>query len=198
MVRVASYNCQQSQRRALRFLTQTAVADDVACTQESGTRLSLGSYIASTPNFRSAHGYLNDGCVVVTTTLERVSASTDIRIRAGSNNNRSALLVRLRRGLIVVNVHLTSGNRPRARRELAHIVAHIDQRYRNSAWLIIGDFNHDPTANYPAPLYVAEGPAHEGGWVLDWAISNRPLDPYTYPRYFGSDHAPWGVDVDVG
>ena len=200
MVTVASYNCQQSQDRALFFLTNTAAGADAMCTQESGTRLALNSYSANTPNMAVADGFINDGCMVVTSTKDRVQASESLPIRAGKNQNRSALLVKLRGcGLIVVNVHLTSGNESRSKPELTDIYNHVIQKYPKKApWLIIGDFNHDPRDFSDAMgVQFACGPEHSGGNYLDWAISNANIEPGSYPRYFGSDHGPWYVEVNI-
>lgn len=185
------------QYRALNFLTQTARDCDAMCTQESGTRLTLQSYISTTPNFASADAYQDDPCALVTTTAQRVQKTMDLPIKAGLNWNRSALLVQLRSGLVVVNVHLTSGNPGRARAELRDIIDnYLTKYYANASWLIIGDFNHDPRDDYPN-LNIVAGPDHQNGSVLDWAMSNVGIVAHAYPRYHGSDHGPWYVEVNV-
>jgi endonuclease/exonuclease/phosphatase family metal-dependent hydrolase len=199
MPRISCYNCQQSHARTLQFITNTAAGSAAICTQESGTRMALNSYITSTPNFMCAEAYINDACAVVTQTNERVSQQSSILLHAGSNHNRAALLVQLRQtGLIVVNVHLTSGNIGRSRDELRQVYQHIQTHHAAAPWIIIGDFNHVPTgAGYPGVLF-AQGPQHSSGNYLDWAMAGNVanLQAGNHPRYHGSDHGPWFVDVN--
>ena len=199
MPRIASYNCQQSPDRAMHFLGNTMGAGvDASCTQESGTRLALRESFTNIPNMLASDAYMDDPCILVTHTDARPAASTSIPIGAGLNGNRSALLVQLRGGLVVVNVHLTSGNEPRARQELAEVHQYIRDHYRDSPWLIIGDFNHDPRADYGG-VQFARGPRHSSGSYLDWAMAGNvtAIAGGEYPRYHGSDHGPWYVDVTL-
>lgn len=199
MPRIASYNCQQSHDRAVRFLgARIAEEVDASCTQESGTRMALQESLAVVPNMMSADAYLNDPCALVTHTLTRASADATIPIGAGLNGNRSALLTRLRCGLVVVNVHLTSGNERRAREELVAVRQYLQDHHRGEPWLIIGDFNHDPQRDH-AGVHFARGPQHQSGSYLDWAMAGgvAGIAAGEYPRYHGSDHGPWYVDVDL-
>lgn len=198
MSRIAAYNCQQSHHRAVDFLSNRIKEGvDAACTQESGTRMNLGTHIATTPGFMGADAYSDDPCLVVIQTTDRVSAQETIDIHAGQNENRSALLVKLKSGLVVVNVHLTSGNPRRAKPELLQVFNHIKENHASSPWLIIGDFNHDPSGDYSS-VEVVRGPKHQGGHYLDWAIAGNvtSISANEYPRYHGADHGPWYVDVD--
>lgn len=200
MARIAAYNCQQSHHRAVDFLSNR-VQDgvDAACTQESGTRMNLGTNITTTPGFMGAEAFADDPCVVVIQTTDRVSLQETIAIRAGLSENRSALLVKLKSGLIVVNVHLTSGNPKRAKAELQQIHEHLKENHSGKPWVVIGDFNHNPTSAFSGgSVEVVRGPKHQGGHYLDWAIAGNvtSISANEYPRYHGADHGPWYVDVD--
>lgn len=196
MCRVAAYNCRQAPDRTTHFHA-SAEADgaEVSCTQESGGLLYLREFLALPGIFR-APAYLDDGCSVLSKSRTRPLWTDAVEINAGSNHNRQALLIRLRNGLIVANVHLTSRNEPRSRAELNVVYESIQANFAGCPWLIIGDFNHDPSGDYAGVLF-ANGPQHECGRYLDWAMAGNvmALAAHHYPRYGGSDHGPWRVDL---
>lgn len=195
MPRIGSFNCQYKLHLTTGFFQNTAGLD-VACTQESGTRMQMQNLIANRPNFYVAGAFADDPAVVVTQTSDRAAGNTDIAIGAGLNGNRSALLVQLRSGFVVVNVHLTSGNVGRSVPELLEIYNYIQTNYNGRPWLIIGDFNHDPTG-FGNGVSIVRGPQHSGGSYLDWAMAGNitTIIAGALPNYQGSDHAPWYVDI---
>lgn len=192
---IAAYNAQQSQFRAFNFLTNTAAAADAACVQEAGMQMNARGEIEGLLDCHTAAAYINDPCMLITHTLQRAAGSGRIDIGAGLNGNRPALVVRLRSGLVVANVHLTSGNPGRSVPELAAVRTYLEENFGGAQWIIIGDFNHDPSGQH-ADLHIARGPQHQNGDYLDWAISNvAGIATGAYPRYGGSDHGPWFVNV---
>lgn len=157
------------------------------------------SFRLDLPNFYMADGYSNDQVGVATSTRFIASAHKSIHLKAGSNENRSALLLSMSHsGIIIVNVHFTSRNEARSSSELAHVYSYLIHNYLDKSCLIIGDFNHDPRQTYRnQQLSLVHGPRHEYGKYLDWAMGYNVgnLTSEAYPDYKGSDHAPWYITI---
>ena len=194
-VTVYSYNVQQSAKRVEYFVEKYGSDAHALCFQESGAKQftkykdKLDTYIASA-------GY-KDPTTVVTVTSSRAAKAHDLKIDAGLNATRQAMVTKLRRnGLVVVNVHLTSGNPKRAKQELDVIRKKLVKDYEDDACLVIGDFNHTPEQKVGFMNF--QGPPHRSGRALDWAMTRNTtgIKGVKLPNYGGSDHAPWGVTVE--
>lgn len=196
---ITSYNCQQSGERAVNHITLNAGADAI-CIQEGGARVhgKVATGVALNTVSSTATS-MDDGCSVVTHTKERPGGSHEIPIGAGKNANRPAVAVRLRGGIWVINVHLTSGRSSTTRQqaELHEIIRVVmTELPGGERFVIIGDFNFDPrdiAAEFG--LHALPGPRHESGANLDWAIGNIDFDLKELPRYSGSDHGPFQITI---
>jgi endonuclease/exonuclease/phosphatase family metal-dependent hydrolase len=190
MTKVASRNCQQCPDRAIVFLEKTAADCDVICVQEAGTRENIwNDYKKKNENiYIDGNCFVNDPCLVVTKLKVRPAKTEVLDTEAGKNKNRSTLLTTLKdQTLIVVNVHLTSGNPRAASSELLFLVEHLERT--KTHWLIVGDFNCDPRqyTNFKK-FTIQDGPKHASGRILDYAMSDLQMKLTAYPNYCGSDH----------
>lgn len=193
---IGSFICQYKINLTTTFYDRNRQLD-VACTQESGTRAQLRDLIQALPNFYDSTAYQNDPAVCAIRTTNRATGTGNIDIKAGKNHTRTALYVILRSGLMVVDVHLTSGNLGRSTAELQEIYDFIQNSHMDHPWVIIGDFNHDPS-HFGHGVNIVQGPRHQGGGALDWAMSGniQSMIAHSLPNYQGSDHAPWYVVIE--
>ena len=194
--KIGSFNCQYKINLTTTFYERNPFFD-VACTQESGTREQLRDLVKTLPNFYMAKAFQDDPAVCAIRTKNRASESGNLDIKAGKNNTRTALYVFLRSGLLVVNVHLTSGNPRRAQPELLEIYSFIQKTHSGKPWLIIGDFNHTPNG-FGHGEHIMRGPQYQGGEYLDWAMAGNiiSISGHNLPNYAASDHIPWYVQIE--